>query len=56
MAIDTEALTQDQLERFDELAGKYEFCAGMTKADAERQALEDMYQRERYDDSGESDE
>ena len=47
MTIDTEALNQDQLERFDEMAGKFEFDAGMTRAEAERQALEDMHQRER---------
>ena len=47
MAIDTHALTQDQLERFDERASIYQFDAGMTRAEAERHALEDMHQRER---------
>ena len=47
MAIDTEALTQDQLERFDERASIYQFDSGMTRAEAVRQALEDMSQRER---------
>ena len=54
--IDQWAFSQDELEEYDELAGKFEFDAGMTRAEAERQALEDMHQRDRGDDSGESDE
>ena len=51
MAIDTWALSQDELETMEERAGIYELCAGMTRAEAERLALEDMYQRERDDDT-----
>ena len=43
MAIDTHALTQDQLDRFDERAGIYQFDAGMTREDAERRAIEEMW-------------
>ena len=50
MAIDTEALTQDQLERFDELAGKFEFDAGMDRDAAERRAIEEMWDDEDNDD------
>ena len=52
MAVDTWAfMDQDDLEEFDELAGKFD--AGMTREDAERRAIEEMYDREKgYDDEG----
>ena len=43
MAIDTHALDQDQLERFDERAGIFEFDSGMSREDAERRAIEEMW-------------
>ena len=53
MAVDTWAfMDQDELEEFDELAGKFEFDAGMTRADAERLAIEEMWD----DDEGVDDE
>ena len=43
MTIDTEALNQDQLERFDEMAGKYEFDAGYSREESERMAYEQLF-------------
>lgn len=43
MAIDTEALIQDQLERFDERAGIYEFDGNMLRVDAEIEAYKDLF-------------
>ena len=41
--IDTIALTQDQLERFDEMAGKYQFDGGYSREDSERRAYEQLF-------------
>ena len=49
MAVDTWAfMDQDDLEEFDELAGKFD--AGMTREDAERRAIEEMWDDEGADD------
>lgn len=49
--VDTWALSEDELEEFDERAGILEFDAGLTREEAEREALELMHSRERdYED------
>ena len=35
-------MNRDDQERFDELAGKYEYDAGMSREEAEKKAREDM--------------
>ena len=35
-------MNKDEQERFDELAGKYEYSAGMSREEAEKKAREDM--------------
>ena len=35
-------MDKDDQERFDELAGKYEYSAGMSREEAEKKAREDM--------------
>ena len=47
MNVDTWRMSQDDLEEYDERASIYQYDAGMTRAEADRLALEDMHQRER---------
>lgn len=35
-------MNKDDQEQFDELAGKYEYSAGMSREEAEKKAREDM--------------
>lgn len=35
-------MTTDEQERFDELAGKYEYSAGMSREEAEKKAKKDI--------------